>query len=112
MAMQMRLREMFDGRRSDKYPMAVFWMDLDRFKEINDSLGHMIGDQLLCRVAERLSPALDGRGHVARFGGAESVLICPGADRSEAGRMAGEIMAECMPAFAVAGVQLAVTTTM
>ncbi|BAI96176.1 histidine kinase [Sphingobium indicum IP26] len=112
MAMQMRLREMFDGRRSDKDPMAVFWMDLDRFKEINDSLGHMIGDQLLCRVAERLSHALDGRGHVARFGGDEFVLICPGADRSEAERIAGDIMAEFTHDFDVGGYLLGVTASM
>ncbi|AJR25768.1 histidine kinase [Sphingobium sp. 22B] len=112
MAMQMRLREMFDGRRSDQDPMAVFWMDLDRFKEINDSLGHMIGDQLLCRVAERLSRALDGRGHVARFGGDEFVLICPGASRAEAERIADDVMAEFTHDFDVGGYSLGVTASM
>lgn len=112
MAMQMRLRELFDGRRSDQDPMAVFWMDLDRFKEINDSLGHMIGDQLLCRVAERLSHALDGRGHVARFGGDEFVLICPGADRQAAEQIAGDVMAEFAHDFDVGGYRLGVTASM
>ncbi len=112
MAMQMRLRELFDGRRSDQDPMAVFWMDLDRFKEINDSLGHIIGDQLLCGVAERLSHALDGRGHVARFGGDEFILICPAADREAAEQIAGDVMAEFGHDFDVGGYRLGVTASM
>lgn len=112
MAMQMRLRELFDGRRSDQDPMAVFWMDLDRFKEINDSLGHIIGDQMLCGVAERLSHALDGRGHVSRFGGDEFILICPGADREIAEQIAGDVMAEFGHDFDVSGYHLTVTASM
>ncbi|WP_037504241.1 putative bifunctional diguanylate cyclase/phosphodiesterase [Sphingobium bisphenolivorans] len=112
MAMQMRLREMFDSRLSDKDAMAVFWMDLDRFKEINDSLGHMIGDQLLCGVAERLSRALDGRGHVARFGGDEFVLICPAADGVVAQQIADDVMAEFGHDFEAGGYHLTVTASM
>jgi diguanylate cyclase (GGDEF)-like protein len=92
--------------------MAVFWMDLDRFKEINDSLGHIIGDQLLCTVAARLSHALDGRGHVARFGGDEFILICPGADRTIAEQIAGDVMAEFSHDFDVSGYHLTVTASM
>ncbi|HJT40350.1 MAG TPA: EAL domain-containing protein [Sphingobium sp.] len=112
MAMQMRLRELFDNRRSDHDPMAVFWMDLDRFKEINDSLGHIIGDQLLCGVAERLSSALDGRGHVARFGGDEFILICPKADRDIAEQIASDVMMEFGHDFEVGGYHLTVTASM
>jgi diguanylate cyclase (GGDEF)-like protein len=112
MAMQMRLREMFDGRRTGRDAMAVFWMDLDRFKEINDSLGHIIGDQLLCGVAERLSHALEGRGHVARFGGDEFILICPSADREAAERIAADVMAQFTHDFDVGGYQLTVTASM
>ena len=112
MAMQMRLRELFDNRQSDQDAMAVFWMDLDRFKEINDSLGHIIGDQLLCGVAERLSSALDGRGHVARFGGDEFILICPRADRDIAEQIASDVMLEFGHDFEVAGYRLSVTASM
>ncbi len=112
MAMQMRLRELFDQRGSDQDPMAVFWMDLDRFKEINDSLGHIIGDQLLCTVAARLSHALDGRGHVARFGGDEFILICPGANRALAEEIAHDVMAEFGHDFDVSGYHLTVTASM
>ena len=112
MAMQMRLREMFDSRVSDHDPMAVFWMDLDRFKEINDSLGHIIGDQLLCSVAERLSHALDGRGHIARFGGDEFILICPKANSDIAEEIAADVMAEFAHDFEVGSYHLTVTASM
>ena len=112
MAMQMRLRDLFDTRLSDQDPMAVFWMDLDRFKEINDSLGHIIGDQLLCAVAERLSHALDGRGYISRFGGDEFILICPHADRIIAEQIASDIMAQFGHDFEASGYHLTVTASM
>ncbi|WP_433796536.1 putative bifunctional diguanylate cyclase/phosphodiesterase [Actinoplanes sp. CA-252034] len=54
---------------------AVLMMDLDRFKEINDGLGHDVGDVLLRVVGERLRSRLDGRGTVARLGGDEFAVI-------------------------------------
>jgi diguanylate cyclase (GGDEF)-like protein len=112
MAMQMRLRELFDNRASDQEPMSVFWMDLDRFKEINDSLGHIIGDQLLCAVADRLAHALDRRGHIARFGGDEFILICPGANQEIAEQIADDVMVEFSHDFDVSGYHLTITASM
>lgn len=57
---------------------ALFWLDLDRFKTINDALGHPIGDALLCQVAARLKHSLDDRNTVARLGGDEFALIHTG----------------------------------
>ena len=111
MAMQMRLRELFDRRERADTAMAVLWMDMDRFKEINDTLGHIVGDQLLCQVAERLTQAVDGRGHVARFGGDEFILICPGADREAAQIIGEDVMAEFAYDFMVGGYHLAVTAS-
>lgn len=112
MAMQMRLRELSEQRWTDQDPMSVFWMDLDRFKEINDSLGHFIGDQLLCMVAERLSRALDGRGYVARFGGDEFILICPDADAVAAEQIAVDVMAEFSYDFEIGSYHLTATASM
>jgi diguanylate cyclase (GGDEF)-like protein/PAS domain S-box-containing protein len=57
-------------------PFALAMIDLDNFKEVNDSLGHDVGDELLCTVAERLSKALRGNDMIARIGGDEfGVLI-------------------------------------
>lgn len=112
MAMQRRLRSLFDQRVGDDAPMAVLWMDLDRFKEINDTLGHIVGDQLLCCVAERLSVVLGARGHVARFGGDEFVLICPDVDRDEARLIASDIMRAVEAPMDIGSHHLTVTASM
>jgi diguanylate cyclase (GGDEF)-like protein len=112
MAMQMRLRDLFEQRSSDQEAMAILWMDLDRFKEINDSLGHIVGDQLLCQVAERVTHALAGRGHVSRFGGDEFIIICPYADRVVAESVASDVMQEFSSEFETGGYSLTVTASM
>src|SRR3546814_14940029 len=76
MAMQMRIRDMLDECEGERDAIAVIWMDLDRFKELNDSLGHIVGDQLLTAVAEKIGDALGGRGTVSRFGGDEFIILC------------------------------------
>ena len=58
-------------------PLSVVFMDLDDFKAINDILGHLIGDALLQRVAERLKLQLRGTDFVARLGGDEYALLLP-----------------------------------
>jgi diguanylate cyclase (GGDEF)-like protein len=58
--------------------VAVLLMDLDGFKEVNDTLGHHIGDQLLTEVARRLRDTVGGNGSVARLGGDEFALLLPG----------------------------------
>jgi diguanylate cyclase (GGDEF)-like protein len=72
--------------------LAVLWVDLDKFKEINDSLGHPTGDGVLCTVARQLSSIVDGRGCVARFGGDEFVLLARGSKPYFAEELAREVM--------------------
>lgn len=93
MAMQMRLRDLFAANRYSHDAFAILWMDLDKFKEVNDSLGHQVGDGLLRAVAERLSGTIGDRGHVARFGGDEFVILCPGANRTVAQEIAEDLLA-------------------
>jgi diguanylate cyclase (GGDEF)-like protein/PAS domain S-box-containing protein len=57
---------------------ALFSIDLDRFKEVNDTLGHAAGDFVLCQSASRLTAIADGHGLVARLGGDEFALLLPG----------------------------------
>jgi len=111
MAMQDRLRELFGANHKAHDALAILWMDLDRFKEINDSLGHMVGDALLRNVVLKLSRLLDGRGHIARFGGDEFVILCPAMGRAAAQQIADEVIAVFEHGIDVGAHNLAVTAS-
>jgi diguanylate cyclase (GGDEF)-like protein len=72
---------------------AVVFIDLDRFKAVNDHLGHAAGDRLLVEVAERLRQTLREGDHVGRFGGDEFLVICPGVDSADQAREIAERIA-------------------
>ncbi len=78
-AMQTRLAQLVRGGE----PGALFWLDLDRFKAINDTLGHPNGDALLRKVAERLASLAGETDIVARLGGDEFAMLKPGIARPE-----------------------------
>ncbi len=61
--------------RREGHPLALLFMDIDRFKDINDTYGHAVGDQLLQMVAERLKPMVRQVDTLARFGGDEFILL-------------------------------------
>jgi diguanylate cyclase (GGDEF)-like protein/PAS domain S-box-containing protein len=86
-----RLRQALAESARSHAPVAVMFLDLDRFKEVNDSLGHLAGDQLLMEVAQRISDTLRPSDTVARLGGDEFVVVCLGTDPDAAVRVAGRI---------------------
>lgn len=63
------------GKRHSDYWSAVFYIDIDRFKLINESLGHLAGDQFLIEIAHRLEKSMRAQDCVARFGGDEFALL-------------------------------------
>jgi diguanylate cyclase (GGDEF)-like protein/PAS domain S-box-containing protein len=91
---------------------AVLFLDLDRFKWINDSLGHAAGDQLLVQVAERLSDATRPGDSVARFGGDEFVVLCEDLDGEWEARAIAERLETALSShFCVEGRDITVTAS-
>lgn len=93
LAMQMRLGELLDkiGNGSDE-KLAVIWMDLDHFKAINDTLGHLAGDKVLIVTAQRVKAVLNDSGWLARFGGDEFVIMAKVSSLDEAQALGEQIM--------------------
>ena len=76
-------------------PCSFFFIDLDNFKDVNDSLGHAVGDKLLCSIALRLRSKMPENALACRFGGDEFVLVAPGKlDREYCGELATALIDE------------------
>ncbi|MFN8052567.1 MAG: GGDEF domain-containing protein [Acidimicrobiales bacterium] len=84
-------------------PLSVLFLDLDRFKQVNDGLGHAVGDGLLVAAARRLSAAVGESSTVARLGGDEFVAILPATDEEGAGEVAGRIVDSLCQPFRIQG---------
>ncbi len=72
--------------------LALFFLDLDGFKDINDTLGHPVGDELLAVIGERLEGILGSKGMTVRFGGGEFALLAQIAGKEEIGKIAERII--------------------
>jgi len=92
--------------------LAVLFIDLDRFKNINDSLGHEAGDQLLQQLSDRLSRYIRADDTVARFGGDEFVILLDDiANENDIGEMAQKLLEELVPPFEIGNQQLYITAS-
>ena len=101
-----RLEQAIARRGSDAAPIAVLCLDLDDFKSVNDALGHPAGDELLVRIAGRLTAALGGNTTVARLGGDEfAVLIEGSVEESQAA--AHRVLESFSAAIVIDGVPIA-----
>ncbi len=91
--------------------VAFLLLDLDRFKEVNDTLGHHTGDQLLQQIARRLTPALRSSETLARFGGDEFAILLPRAGEETARRVASELRRALTEPFMIDSLALRVDAT-
>jgi diguanylate cyclase (GGDEF)-like protein/PAS domain S-box-containing protein len=103
-----RLSQALARRADTGEPLAVMFVDLDRFKTVNDSLGHGVGDSLLIDVARRITSTLRPDDTVARLGGDEFAVLCeglrPGGDATaEAGELAGRVLGAFAEPVTLAG---------
>ncbi len=105
-----RLEQSVADARRNGQQLAVLFLDLDRFKNINDSLGHHVGDALLVQVAQRLLAAVRETDTVARLGGDEFVVVLPGIGGStDAAHVAGKLLAALSAPYPVQGHELHTT---
>jgi diguanylate cyclase (GGDEF)-like protein len=99
-----RLEAVIEEVRNGRKPAAVFYIDLDHFKDVNDTLGHHVGDELIRSVTLRLSHTLRDDDLVARLGGDEFAVISPiGDDSVKMMGLAQRIIAAISAPYAISG---------
>ncbi len=101
-----RMEQELAHARRDGSQLALLFIDLDRFENINDSLGHDAGDQLLCQVAGRLKSSVRDSDTIARLGGDEFVVLQTGLQSPRhAAKMAEGILQVLAQPFVIAGAE-------
>ncbi|MEW6038840.1 MAG: EAL domain-containing protein [Pseudomonadota bacterium] len=105
-----RIRQCLADARGSQFGLML--LDLDRFKEVNDTLGHSAGDRLLCEAARRLNACVRGYDTVARLGGDEfSILLPVVRDRGDLRTIAGRILEAFGEAFTLEGKEMYVSVS-
>jgi diguanylate cyclase (GGDEF)-like protein/PAS domain S-box-containing protein len=106
-----RLEQAIRASRRLSTPLALLVMDLDRFRQVNDSLGHEAGDALLRETAERVPDELRDTDTFARLGADEFAIVLPGSDQDGAERVARKVVAALQRPFEVAGGAIEVSSS-
>jgi diguanylate cyclase (GGDEF)-like protein len=107
-AFQERLTSSLADRRQD---VAVLFVDLDRFKQVNDTLGHGAGDELVCRVGERLVRQLPKSAFVARLGGDEFGVVLSGDDARSTHAIGEQLVLICAEKYDLFGTTIQVSAS-
>jgi diguanylate cyclase (GGDEF)-like protein/PAS domain S-box-containing protein len=102
--MAQTLEKILNAPNLDHRACSVFLLDLDRFKQVNDTMGHPAGDNLLTQVASRLERAIGEHGRVGRLGGDEFQIILPGRHRREdLAEMARQVIHDLSEPYSIDG---------
>jgi diguanylate cyclase (GGDEF)-like protein len=107
--LKVRFDELMRSRGHNR--LALFVLDLDRFKHVNDALGHEVGDQLLTTVGRRLADVGPGNGVVARLGGDEFAIVAPVRGEDEARALGDKLVATLSRPVVLDGLRLDVTAS-
>lgn len=86
------LRREFEQAREHNWPLSLIFVDIDRFKQLNDNHGHAVGDQALCHTTRLLDFSTRDTDMVARYGGEEFVIILPGVDSRTASALGQRVV--------------------
>ncbi len=112
LSLQIELTRALSDAQRHQRKVGLLLVDLDRFKEVNDTRGHAGGDALLVQAGQRLQDSIGPKGIVARVGGDEFVLLVTGADCEEAAaRLGQQVLEDMSRAFMVQGQQAFVSAS-
>jgi diguanylate cyclase (GGDEF)-like protein/PAS domain S-box-containing protein len=100
---EQRANELIAAATNKQSRLACLYVDLDRFKNVNDTLGHELGDRLLKEAAKRMLRCLRGEDVLARMGGDEFTVLLPDADHEIAARVAQRLIRELQNPFSLDG---------
>lgn len=100
---------LFTDQRYQKDQIAFLYIDLDRFKAVNDVFGHHVGDQLLIQLANRLHRLLDEHSKLLRIGGDEFLMVLESAASEKASAVAEKILELIQDSFLIAGKEINVS---
>jgi diguanylate cyclase (GGDEF)-like protein len=103
-----RLRAAIGAARARAAPFSLLLIDLDRFKEVNDTLGHHCGDELLREIGGRLTAVVRARDVVIRLGGDEFALLLPDSERAAAMEVARRVLAAIREPMQLSGLSVEV----
>jgi diguanylate cyclase (GGDEF)-like protein/PAS domain S-box-containing protein len=107
--LQDRVAQMLATAQREASVVSMMFLDLDHFKRVNDSLGHSVGDKLLCAFSDRIAGLVRRVDTLARLGGDEFILAMPGFQASAAADVAGRLVEACSTPFLIDGHELNVT---
>ncbi|MGB2903041.1 MAG: EAL domain-containing protein [Candidatus Dechloromonas phosphoritropha] len=107
-----RCTQLLAAAERDGSEMALIFLDLDHFKRVNDSLGHSVGDELLCAVSRRLSTVLRKVDTLARLGGDEFIIALPDVRAAGVAEVACRLIDICAAPFALGGHELTISPSL